>query len=355
MSLDPAAWRAAALDPPRAHGAPLSRGRLKLAPEDFIVEERLGFVADGGSGHVLLKVRKRGRDTLSLARELARAGGVAPRDVGFAGLKDRHAVTTQWFTVPARRAAADWAGQAGPDYAVEEALPHSRKLKRGALRGNRFRITLREVEVDAAALAARVELLTGVGVPNYFGPQRFGRDGSNLDSIARFVASGELPNGREPRAFVYSAARALVFNALLARRVGAGSWNRLLDGEFVNLEGRNSWFAAEHIDATLEERLARHDVNPTGPLAGRGEAPGAVAGALESAVVAEFGELQARLVTSGLEAARRPLRLRPDALQLSRSGSDLTVEFGLPAGAYATVVLRELVSTEPLPGEANDD
>jgi tRNA pseudouridine13 synthase len=255
------------LSPPRAHGEPLGRAALKVRPEDFVVEERLGFEADGGVGHVLLRVRKRGVDTLAVARELARFGDVPPRDVGLAGLKDRHAVTTQWFTVPARRKPGEWHGFEGEGFAVEAAFAHSRKLRRGALRGNAFRIVLRETALPAAALAGRLLKLTAEGVPNYFGPQRFGRDGSNLSAIERWCDAGTLPWGRDGRAFVYSAGRALIFNTVLARRVEAGSWNRLLAGEIVNLAGRRSWFVAEAIDAELEARLQRHDVHPGALLA----------------------------------------------------------------------------------------
>ncbi len=347
--------RAVLLAPPRAHGEPLGRAALKVQPEDFQVEERLGFEADGGAGHVLLKVRKRNLDTLAVTRLLAEFGGVAARDVGFAGLKDRHAVTAQWFTVPARRPATDWPGLEGEGFVVEAAFPHSRKLKRGALRGNTFRITLREAELPAAALAARLHRLSAEGVPNYFGAQRFGRDGSNLAAIDRWCESGDLPWGREGRAFVFSAARALLFNAVLARRVGEGTWNRLLPGELVNLAGRRSWFAADGIDAELEARLARHDVHPTGPLAGAGEAPAGEAGRLEAEVLAPFAPLVARLAAAGLESGRRALRLVPEGLRFTLAGSELGVEFGLPAGGYATVVLREFVHTEPLDGEASDD
>ena len=349
------ALRPSVLAPPRAHGEPLGQAEFKVQPEDFVVEERLGFEPDGGSGHVLLKVRKRGLDSLSVARELARFADVPARDVGLAGLKDRHAVTTQWFTVPARRPAAEWQAHEGEGYLVEAALPHSRKLKRGALKGNSFRITLRNVELPAAVLAARLQRLSADGVPNYFGPQRFGRDGSNLDSIGRWCEDGSLPWGREGRAFVYSAARALLFNAVLGRRVAQGSWNRLLPGEFVNLAGRRSWFVAEAIDATLEERLARHDIHPTGPLAGKGAGPGGEVGALESDVLGPLAALTERLIGAGLEADRRSLRLMPEGLRFTLAGNELTIEFALQAGSYATVVLRELLQTELLSGEASDD
>ena len=350
----PVEWRAFALAPPHAHGAPLGSARLRATPEDFVVEEELGYDADGGSAHVLIKVQKRGRDTLAVARELARLGAVAPRDVGFAGLKDRHALTTQSFSVPATRPAAAWQGVAGEGYTVLAAAPHARKLRRGALRGNRFRLVLRDFAAEPAALAARLAAVAGRGVPNYFGPQRFGHDGANLRAVARFGADGQLPRSREGRAFVLSAARALLFNAVLAGRVAAGSWDTLLDGELVNLDGRNSYFAADVVDATLRERAARHDLHPTGPLAGRGVPPGGVAGAIEARVLAGFAPLVAALAAAGLEAARRPLRLVPRDFSARPADEGLVLEFGLPAGAYATTLVRELAVSQAL-GEESDD
>ncbi|MBS0375142.1 MAG: tRNA pseudouridine(13) synthase TruD [Proteobacteria bacterium] len=355
MSATAAARRAAALEPPRAHGGPAGRARLKAAAEDFRVEERLGFVADGGGAHRLLRVEKRGRDTLAVVRELARLAGCAPRDVGFAGLKDRHAIATQYFTVPAPRAGETLAGQAGDGFAVLSAEPHSRKLRRGALAGNAFEILLREVEVDAPRLGERLAAVAARGVPNYFGTQRFGRDGSNLEAIERWQAGGPLPRGREPRAFVLSAARSLLFNTVLAARVRAGSWDRLLAGELVNLAGRQSWFAAGEIDATLEERLARHDIHPTGPLAGRGPAPSAAAGAAEAAALAAEASLGEALAAAGLEAARRPLRVLAEGFRADLEPGTLRLAFRLPPGAYATAVVRELVDTPDLAPEHSDD
>jgi tRNA pseudouridine13 synthase len=349
-----ASWRAAALTPPYAHGGPAGSARLKAATEDFVVEERLGFEADGGVAHLLLKVEKRGRDTLSVARELARLVGAAPRDVGFAGLKDRLAVATQYFTVPAPRLPSALAGTEGAGFRILSAEPHSRKLRRGALAGNGFVVVLRELEAPAGLLAARLDAVAAAGVPNYFGPQRFGRDGSNLDSVARFAAGEGLPRAREPRAFVLSAARSLIFNALLARRVADGSWQRLLSGELVNLAGRNSWFAAGAIDAELEARLARRDLHPTGPLAGRGAGPADAAAALEAEVLAGFGPLPAALEREGLEAARRALRLWPEDFRAVAESGTLRLEFRLPPGAYATAVIRELVVTPDPPLEPED-
>ncbi len=351
---DVAAWRRPALGPAFALGGPVGQGTLKATAEDFLVDERLGFAADGGVAHVLLHVEKRERDTLAIARQLAQVAGVHPRDVGFAGLKDRLAVARQWFTVPSARSAAEWADVEGDGFAVLSAAAHSRKLRRGALSGNAFTLVLREVVADPVELAARLEAVVTRGVPNYFGPQRFGREGSNLESIARWLQGGRLPRGREGRAFVLSAARSLLFNAVLAERVSTGSWERLLEGECVNLDGRMSWFAAGAIDATLQERLARHDIHPTGPMAGRGEGPTGAAAALEARLLEGFGELPARLAAEGLEAARRPLRLRPAEFRADPGPGTLTLHLRLPPGAYATAVIREILTTDATPTEFDD-
>lgn len=355
-------WAALALDPPRAHGGGLCAAQFKRRPEDFRVDELLGFGPDGGEGHVLIQVEKRGVDTLAVLGRLARGAGLDPRDLGFAGLKDRHAVTRQWVTAPARgRAAADWrhVEEYRPDgagYRVLEAYPHSRKLKRGAARGNRFRIVLGGVGDRAAALAERLAELEARGVPNYFGPQRFGHALANLARVESWLGGERLPREREARAFIYSSARALVFNAVLAARVRDGSWDRALPGEFVNLGGSRSYFVAAEIDAGLEARIARADVHPTGPLAGRGPRPEGEAGAREAEVLADHATLCAALESEGLEAARRPLRVMPAQATLAVADGELTVEFSLGAGAYATTVLAELVTlaTSELPESASD-
>jgi tRNA pseudouridine13 synthase len=214
---------------------------------------------------------------------------------------------------------------------------------------------LRDVSGDRDALARRLHTVAHVGVPNYFGIQRFGREGSNLVSAARFAAGEGLPRGREPRAFVLSAARSLMFNAVLARRVAQGSWNGLLPGELVNLAGRGSWFASEAIDEVLLERLARYDIHGTGPLPGRGVVPVGEAGALEADVLAEFAPLIAALESEGVESARRPLRLVPGEFESTLEGDTLSLSFTLPSGAYATALVRELVASDDLPQESTDD
>ena len=218
----PEHWRRAALAPPAAWGAPLGSGVLRSTPEDFVVDEILGFAAGGEGPHALLHVRKRGANTEWVARELARAAGVKPFEVGFAGLKDRNAVTTQHFTVPrGKRAAEEFTGLKGEGYEVLSAAPHQRKLPRGALEGNRFAISVRGLSCDPAELAQRMQYIATGGSPNYFGEQRFGREAGNLAQVLRTAGrSGRRERrGRDDSGFMLSAARSVIFNGILAERV----------------------------------------------------------------------------------------------------------------------------------------
>lgn len=350
----PADWLAAALDPPRAGGPPPVSGRLRVAPEDFRVEERLGFEPDGGAAHLLLRVEKTDANTLYVARALARFGGVRPADVGFAGLKDRRAIATQWFSVPARPGGPDWPACAQDGFRVLAVHSHSRKLRRGALAGNRFVIIARGIAGDTTALTASLERLAAHGAPNYFGPQRFGREAANLAGVDRWLAEGRLPRDRDQRAFLLSTARSLAFNAVLGARVAQLDWNRLLPGEVVNLAGSGSVFLAEAVDEALERRCGELDVHPTGPLPGRGglrpvgEAAGAEDHALEP-----FKALVDALAAAEVDAMRRPLRVVPGQLEWSLDGDELRVAFELPRGAFATAVLREVLAFDAgaLPGD----
>jgi tRNA pseudouridine13 synthase len=323
-----------ALNPPRV-AAPLGRARLREVPEDFVVDEVLGFTASGQGEHALLRVRKRGSNTGWVAKEIATRAGVRPYDVGYAGLKDRHAVTTQWYTVPTRRRpAADWLGVQGDGYEVIEAYAHSRKLPRGALEANRFAITLRGYDGDIDALRTRAAEVARTGVPNYFGPQRFGRDLANL-----------RPGDARDAMFRWSASRSLIFNAVLAERITAGNWNRLHIGERANLDGRNSSFVVEALDAALQERLDTLDIHPTGPMWGEGGC--GVEGEMaefETAIAARYPEFLEWLRADRLAAARRPLRVavRELSVGIHDDGTPI-LNFTLRSGSFATTVLREFI------------
>ncbi|MBL8269604.1 tRNA pseudouridine(13) synthase TruD [Steroidobacter sp.] len=328
---------------PCAHGGPAGSARLRAAPEDFLVREWLGFEADGDGDHLLLKVRKRGANTMWVAKQLARIGKIQPRDVGFAGLKDRDAVAEQAFTVPGRSAVPNWLGVTGDGFEVIDAARTRRKLKRGALKGNDFVLVLRDFVGDVSLLEQRLQTLAAQGVPNYFGPQRFGHNGNNVTAAVAWFEGGPAPE-RAERGFALSAARSVIFNAVLAERIHAGTWNQLLDGDVVNLNGSGSIFVPEAIDDTLRDRCQQLDVHPTGPM-WHGE-PLATTGAI-AALEARIGQQHAVLATglskAKLEPERRPLRVPVRELVWRIEGADVHLQFRLQRGSFATAVLHELI------------
>ena len=332
---------------PYAHGAPAVHGVLRSQPEDFMVDEMLGFVPDGRGEHVWLAVRKREENTAWVAKQLSRLAGCSERDVGYSGLKDRHAVTTQWFSLPTPRRAVDWV-ELGRKTAAEIIVitRHGRKLRRGTHRGNRFLLTVRELEGDLTGLNARLEHIAQLGVPNWFAEQRFGHDGGNLDAVRAWFAGGKAPQ-RGQQGMLLSTARSELFNAILARRIEDGTWLTPMHGEALMLDGRHSFFIAEAGDEALAERLVNGDVHTSGALWGKDgtQAQGECA-ELEQAVMAADALLAEGLVREGLEAARRPLRVIPKDMhwRLDEANRVLSVGFVLPAGSYATALMREILS-----------
>jgi tRNA pseudouridine13 synthase len=328
---------------PRAHGAPVLAARLRTTPEDFRVDEELGFEPSGEGEHLFLRIEKRGANTVWVAQQLARWAGVPEHGVSYAGLKDRHAVTTQAFTVHLpRRIAPDFEALAQQaDFKVLSHAWHARKLPRGALRGNRFGLWLRDVRGERDAIEARLRRIGESGVPNYFGEQRFGRDGGNL-AAARALFAGKRM-ARDKRSILLSAARSAIFNEVLAARVEDGSWERALDGEVFMLEGTHSVFGPEPLTPGLLARLGALDVHPTGPLWGAG--PLRCSGRcneLETAVSAQRAELAAGLEKAGLKQERRALRLVLRELVWEWRESSIFLGFFLPVGTYATTVLEAL-------------
>jgi tRNA pseudouridine13 synthase len=333
---------------PYAYGEPAVRGVLRSVPEDFVVDEDLGYEPDGRGDHVLLHVRKRGTNTEWLARELAAFAGIKPVDVGFAGLKDRHALTTQWFSLHLRGAEPDWNSFPCAEAQILDVRRHRRKLQRGELRGNRFRLVVRQLSGDIAALEARLRQVQAQGVPNYFGAQRFGIDGGNLAEAEALFAGRNEVRDRHKRGLYISAARSLLFNAVLSARVAAGNWLTPLAGEVVQLGNTQSLVTCDEPTPAICDRVARGELQLTGPLWGRGRplSSGAVL-ALEEAALADYAAWRRGLEQVGLQQERRALRLMAQDLAwtLDEGAATLTLSFYLPAGAYATTVLRELVVT----------
>ena len=330
-----------------ALGTPPATATLRTTPEDFEVHEVLGFEPDGSGDHALLLIQKRNTNTEWLARNLAKFAGVKQVDIGYGGLKDRNALTSQWFSVNlSGKAEPDWAQLESADTRVLRVARNRRKLKRGAHHGNRFVITLRDLDGDANELEARLHAVRAHGVPNYFGEQRFGIAANNIEHARAMFAGVIQITDRHKRGLYLSAARALLFNAVLSRRVTECSWNTALPGDALMLDGTHSFFIAEVIDATLKQRVLSGDLHPAGPLWGGGaSATRLEARSLEEAVLSAYALFRSGLEHAGLEQERRALRLLSRQL-VWEFGPERTLrlEFMLPSGSYATTLLRELVT-----------
>ena len=336
------------------HGQPECSGRLKAAPEDFIVREDLGFSPCGEGEHILLYIRKRGQNTQWVARELARLAGVAQRDVTWAGLKDRHAVTEQWFGVHLPgKAEPDFSSLENDDLQILACARHNKKLKTGALKGNWFELTVTELS-SQESLASRLDAIAKRGVPNYFGDQRFGHGFGNLDQ-ARAMFNGRRIKDRNKRSLYLSAARSYLFNLAASKRLAAGLGEQLLAGDCLMLAGTQSFFTLNEdnpLDDAMQARFAEGDVRLSAPMWGRGRLPSEGAAAeLEQSALSAQEDLCQGLEANGLKQERRPLLLKPLDMSWQLEQNRLRLSFWLPAGSYATSLVRELVKD----AQANED
>ena len=325
-------------------GAPEAEGFIRRSPDDFVVEEIPRIHPEGEGGHLWLWVEKRSANTDWVAKELARAIDCVPRDVGYAGLKDRHAVTRQWFSVPLSYTTKENLENAEIEgVKILKSQHHTRKLKRGTLNGNRFQLKIRQFRGDERQTAHRLEKIRANGVPNYFGPQRFGHRGQNVEQGYQLLQKRDgLP--RNKRSIYLSALRSFLFNQVLAERVRRGDWNRIIEGDLAMLAGSQSVFPCEIPDAAIEDRIARFDIHPTGPLPGEnGTQPTGLVAQMEQDVLVNWPQLTQVLESQRVQASRRALRLCPVDLDWSFDGNGLELDFALPPGAYATTVLREIL------------
>jgi tRNA pseudouridine13 synthase len=335
-------------------------GRLKAEPEDFEVEEIPAYEPSGDGPFLYLWVEKRGLGADYFGRQVARRLGVAPGEVGMAGLKDRHAVTRQWVSVPA--AAAERLAQLdGDGIRVLHTSRHGNKLKPGHLRGNRFRVLLRDVPADALAddrLPRLLNRLRREGVPNFYGPQRFGRDGETLKLGLALLrgeppppsASGRPANLRSPflRKLALSAAQSGLFNAYLARRLSDGLLRRVLEGDVMAKWPLGGLFVAADVAAEQARFDARETVS-AGPMFGRKTFRAAgEAARREAAVLADAGLSAASFAGFGklLQGTRRHNLVYVEDLTAAVEPGGVRLTFTLPAGSYATVLLREVMKTD---------
>ncbi|EHN8718241.1 tRNA pseudouridine(13) synthase TruD [Enterobacter hormaechei] len=330
------------------HGEPQGKGLLKANPEDFVVVEDLGFEPDGEGEHILVRILKNGCNTRFVADALAKFLNIHAREVSFAGQKDKHAVTEQWLC-------ARVPGNGMPDLSkfelegckVLEYARQKRKLRLGALKGNAFTLVLREV-TEREDVEKRLKAINERGVPNYFGAQRFGIGGSNLLGALRWAQSGAPVRDRNKRSFWLSAARSALFNQIVSERLKKPDANQVVVGDALQLAGRGSWFVATADEmADVQSRVDAKTLMITAALPGSGDwGTQGEALAAEQSAVADAPELQSLLVREKVEAARRAMLLYPQQLSWNW-WDDVTVElhFWLPAGSFATSVVRELINT----------
>ena len=379
--LDPATIDFAAVthsaDLPQPMKPPIKQALYKAKPEDFVVNERLEVDFTGEGEHLWLHIKKSGINTAYLAKLLSEWADIPLRDVGYSGLKDRQALTTQWFSLRLPKKQKPDSDFAPVDIKEHETVKiiaehwHNKKLNRGTHNANQFVITLRDIEFakdqtlgDKSSVEQHLQTISKTGVPNYFGPQRFGFGGNNIREALNLFArplkstsSAKKKNKRksavrEQNSMELSAARSLIFNQILAARVQDGSWNTGLNGEVFNLNGSGSIFASEHMDETLQARLASGDIHPTAVMWGAGNNKVAgEAAKLEDTVVQQDALLAA--LATGLEqrevkAQRRALRLPVEDLSWrwadEQDGEQtLVLSFTLTTGSFATSVLASVV------------
>ncbi|MGY5452654.1 tRNA pseudouridine(13) synthase TruD [Agarivorans sp. MS3-6] len=333
------------------HGKPCCTGELKQQAVDFRVDEVLPFEFSGDGEHMMVKIEKTGENTAWVAKMLAEACEASPKVVSYAGLKDRHAVTTQWFSIQLPgKANIQLAENLGEGVKVIATARHNRKLKRGALSGNHFVIRLRNVS-DIEQALQRAEHVANEGVPNYFGSQRFGRGASNIDNALAMFA-GRRVKSREKRSMYLSAARSLVFNQAISQRIEQQLFKQVLDGDVMKFATSNAYFVAEQADQAILERFEQAEIELSAPMVGKGElACLDKALAFETSVLASYPEIVSGLSEAGLKMERRALALKPQQFSYHADANDLVLSFFLTAGNYATSILREIVNCE---GESND-
>ncbi len=330
----------------RAFGSDAA-GCIKQQVEDFQVTEQLGFELNGAGKHQWLYIQKVDLNTLAVAQHLAKSCQQKLADVGYSGLKDKRAITRQWFSLPASLSDSDIAALETEQIEVVCTTQHTAKLKRGTHKDNSFEIILRGVQGKAANIESLLEQIKLRGVPNYFGSQRFGHNGNNLTGALRMFEDKNRPD-KMARGLFLSAARSYLFNLMLQQRVKEDSWNRPTQGDVMILDGSNSFFVPEQIDEAICQRIDAMDIHPSAALWGKGRLASADKIAeIEQGVANAHLQFAEGLCAFGLKQARRALRLVPSKLAWQWLDSDvLKLRFTLRKGTFATSLLREVVKIE---------
>lgn len=330
-----------------AYGNPVPSVLFKQQPEDFRVTEQLSFELENKGTHAYLFVEKKQLNTIWLAEQLARYACVPKVQIGYAGLKDKHAISRQWFSVNLEGIREpDWDLLNIDGVRILKKHYHPRKLKKGTIKSNHFQICLRNVSPDDFKLIdKKLDLIRHQGFPNYFGQQRFGIKQQNLNK-ARLWLSGQLKMKSSVKKSLYlSSARSMLFNAALSYRIEQTGWNQLINGEVFMLSGSHSRFLQEQINPIIVERVKHGDIHPTAMLWGKGDlsSSGALL-ELEIKAIEKYRDWCEALEAKGLKQDRRAIRVVPENLQWNYQAQRqmLELNFYLPSGSYATALMREI-------------
>ena len=330
------------------HGKPSATAKIKLQPQHFQVREKLGFEFDGHGEHLMVHIRKTGENTTFVANELAKACGVKSKDVSWAGLKDRHAVTEQWFSVRLPSGKKPDFSAFLAQYSSIEIIGtnwHGKKLRPGDLVGNDFVVTLAEVS-DMESVIERLSKIEQMGVPNYFGSQRFGNDGNNIEEARRWGRDNVRTRNANKRSMYLSAARSWIFNCIVSDRIEKACFNQAIIGDMLQLDTTLSHVDAENV-AAQNELLSKGKVQITAALAGDNALPTqAQSQQLEQIHLDAEPDLMALIRGNRMRHDRRTIALHPSGLQWQAEPSEITLTFSLDAGNFATSIIRELVQEQ---------
>lgn len=327
------------------NGKPMSKGKLKAKPEHFQVNEDLGFEFTGSGEHLMVRIRKSGENTSFVANELAKVCGVKSKDVSWAGLKDRHAVTEQWLSIHLPKGDTPDFSSFLAQYPNIEILAtdrHNKKLRPGDLVGNQFVITLSEV-TDVADVLQRLEAVSKAGVPNYFGSQRFGNQGNNLSEARRWGRENVRTRNQNKRSLYLSAARSWIFNRIVSERIEKGLFTQAIDGDLILQDNALQTVELDSLDQ-VNSQLMQGDVQLTAALAGDNELPTKnQALTLEQPHLDAEPDLMALIRGNRMRHDRREIGLMPQDLSWEVEGDNVTLTFSLDAGCFATAIIRELI------------
>ncbi len=333
---------------PWAFDKPTHFAHFRQQPDHFQVDEELEFQPCGQGDHLYLKIRKTNSNSHWLMEQLANKTGLRRVDIGYAGRKDRFAVTSQWFSLhlPGNKT-INLSDFQTSDYQVLEQVRHTKKLRKGELKGNHFKLQLLDFEGDYEDFVKRTEQITREGSPNYFGPQRFGHNFSNIDKARDMLSGKSRVRDRNKRSIYLSAARSFLFNQVLAKRIELGIWQQPIMGDrFWDHNEQRLTDTLDHTDELLNQ-LVQGELSITGPLPGDGKSHVSDAALdLENNLFSSEAELCKGIANSRVKWQRRPLRVIPDNFRCSHSKQGIEIAFFLNAGSYATSLLRELLLYE---------